>query len=521
MKRIIAVAAALALGLALSAQTRWLDPLQNGGGVQGQGWSELNQTYFRLPDRAEEVVPGSVWGLSRQSAGLNLVFMTDAKTLTVKFKVKGGLAMYHMPSTGVSGIDLYAVDRDGNKRWCSPRFTATLSKEGCEYVYDNITMFPESGCQYEYHMYLGLYNGVESLEIGVPEDAQISFCPSSIEKPLVVYGTSIAQGACASRPGNCWTGILDRELDHPVVNLGFSGSGRLEPEVVGMIGEIDAAMFIIDCLPNLADPQYNVTDLVYNAVAQLRESHDCPILLVEHSGYMGEDANLQLSRHRPANSQQRKAYNDLLADGFKNIYYLTHEEIGLGMDGMVEGVHPNDLGMRRQADAVEKKVKEILRENTVAYQPCIQNRDMTAPSWTRHQQALKDVAAANPRTVVLGDSAAEISLKKGSADLRNTEDRMGNVLWRIFHGELDGYAAENVVLALGPSSLAPGDPVEKIAAGLNEIVEAIAFHQPTAAIYVVPETSDNLLNEVLGVYLHTDKATLLDSVRTLEKTLKK
>lgn len=521
MKRIIAVAATIILGVALSAQTRWLDPLQNGGGVQGQGWPELNKTYFRLPDRAEETIRPAVWSLSRQSAGLNIVFRTDAKTFTVRFKVRGGMAMFHMPSTGVSGIDVYAVDRDGVKRWCAPRFTPTLKTDGCEYVYDNITMFPEDGCQYEYHMYLGLYNGVESLEVGVPEDARITFCPSSIEKPLVVYGTSIAQGACASRPGNCWTGILDRELDHPVVNLGFSGNGRLEPEVLDLINEIDAEMFILDCIPNLAEPQYDITNLVYNAVAQLREAHDCPILLVEHSGYVGEDANVQMSRHRPANSKQRKAYNDLLAAGYKNLYYLSNEEIGLGMDGMVEGVHPNDLGMRRQADAVGKKVREILHEDTVAYQPCIQNRDMTNPSWERHQQALKDVAAANPSTVVLGDSAAEMKLRKGSVDLRNAEDRMGNVLWRIFHGELDGYAAENVVIALGPSALAPGDPVEKIAAGLNEVVEAVYFHQPQASIYVVSEAQNPLLNEVLGLYLHTDKATLLDSVKTLENTLKK
>lgn len=521
MRRLLAIAAAIVLSAALSAQTRWLDPLQNGGGVQGQGWPELNRTYFRFPDKAEELVPSGVWGLSRQSAGLNLVFRTDAKSFTVRFKVKGGLSMFHMPSTGVSGIDTYAVDRDGVKRWCSPRFTAKLAAEGCEYVYDNITMFPDRDGFYEYHMYLGLYNSVESLEIGVPEEAQITFCPSSIEKPIVVYGTSIAQGACASRPGNCWTGILDRELDHPVVNLGFSGSGRLEPEVVGLIGEIDAALFIIDCIPNLENPKYDVTSLVYNAVAQLREAHDCPILLVEHSGYMGEGANLELAKSRPANSRQRKAYNDLLAAGFKDIFYLTNEEIGLGMDGMVEGVHPNDIGMRHQADAVEKKVKEILHENTVAYQPCIQNRDMAEPSWERHQKALKDVAANNPRTVVFGDSTAEIDFRKGAIDLRNAEDRMGNVLWRIFHGELDGFTAENVVIALGPSSLAPGDPVEKIAAGINEIVEAIAYRQPKAAVYVVPETSDSLLYEVLGYYLHTDKATLLDGARTLEKTLKK
>ena len=52
-----------------------------------------------------------------------------------------------------------------------------------------------------YTLYLPLYNGVESLEIGVGRGVSFEPVPPRDEKPLLFYGTSILHGACASRPG--------------------------------------------------------------------------------------------------------------------------------------------------------------------------------------------------------------------------------------------------------------------------------------------------------------------------------
>ena len=102
-----------------------------------------------------------------------------------------------------------------------------------------------------YQLYLPLYNSLEWLEIGVPEEATIHFLALRNEKPIVVYGSSITQGACASRPGMAWTAILERKMDRPLLNFGFSGNGRLEKELIDLISEIDAKIFVLDCLPNL------------------------------------------------------------------------------------------------------------------------------------------------------------------------------------------------------------------------------------------------------------------------------
>ena len=49
------------------------------------------------------------------------------------------------------------------------------------------------------------------------------------------------------------------------------------------------------------------------------------------------------------------------ANGVKGLYLLTHKELAFTQESMVEGIHPNDLGMRQYADAYLRKIRKILR----------------------------------------------------------------------------------------------------------------------------------------------------------------
>ena len=66
------------------------------------------------------------------------------------------------------------------------------------------------------------------------------------------YGTSITQGACASRPGMAAVAIVGRKLDTSVINLGFSGNGRMQPEIADLLIELDPAIYVIDCIQNMS-----------------------------------------------------------------------------------------------------------------------------------------------------------------------------------------------------------------------------------------------------------------------------
>jgi hypothetical protein len=360
------------LGTTLLAQQseslKWWNPAESNIPVlEGRGWADgFTNFYDRLPAKAKPLVRKEVWDLSRNAAGLKILFKTDAKRISIRYVVtKKAFYMNHFPTTGVSGVDLYSLNKDGSWAWASAsyKFGDTVS-----YDYSNLDL---NTSDYKdgrsYHLYLPLYNDVSWLEIGVPESATFTSLPPRMEKPIVVYGTSIAQGGCASRPGMAWTSILERNLSNPVINLGFSGNGRLEKELIDLIAEIDAKLFVLDCLPNLSaksDPDsILVEQKILESVAILRKKHpNIPILLTGHSGYTENrlDATVRNSINR-VNHASEVAFQKLKTSGVGNLYYLPARDVTMGIDGTVDGSHPSDLGMYKYAKSYEKKIRSILK----------------------------------------------------------------------------------------------------------------------------------------------------------------
>ncbi|HZL86852.1 MAG TPA: SGNH/GDSL hydrolase family protein [Pirellulaceae bacterium] len=327
-------------------------------GLEGQGFADVKAPYDRLPAKAEGKVRPEVWSLSRNSAGLSVRFVTDAQAIHARWTLTSDrLDMPHMPSTGVSGLDLYVKMPDSKLRWLANK-SPTAKTTSIALV----TGIPAG--KREYMLYLPLYNGTESLEIGIPKESTLEKAPprdAGRSKPVVFYGTSITQGGCASRPGMVHTAILGRWLDRPVINLGFSGNGRMEREVAESMAEIDAAALVIDCLPNLAADQ--VTERTAPLVKILREKRpETPIVLVEDRNYT-DGFLLPGKRERNETNQAalKKAFQELKAAGDKHLYYIEGAGmIGDDSEGTVDSSHPTDLGFYRQAEAFMKVLGPIL-----------------------------------------------------------------------------------------------------------------------------------------------------------------
>ncbi len=330
--------------------------------LQGVGWNEeLKGTFGRLPVRAKEKVRPAIWALSEQCAGLSVRFRTNASEIKVLYQVSDPHSFPHMPATGVSGLDLYARDNQGKEVWSAGGYSFG---DTIKYTFKNLTSLISGSKEREYQLFLPLYNHVKWMTLGLPKDASITWVIPSAEKTIVVYGTSIAQGGCASRPGMAWTGILNRELPYPLINLGFSGNGMLEKEVLNFINEIDAKLYILDCLPNLVVKKTpEIETAVIEAVRQIRTLHQSPVLLVEHAGYTdGLVDKDKFDSYTRANNASKQAFDQLKKEGVENVFYLTFEDINMPMDGMVDGVHPTDYGMRVYADAYEKMIRRILQK---------------------------------------------------------------------------------------------------------------------------------------------------------------
>ena len=335
----------------------WHDVTQ--WGVEGRAWGDLERLrwFDRLPAMADGRVTSAVWGLSRDSAGMMVRFKTDAPAIWAHYVLRTDrIAMPHMPATGVSGLDLYARDPQGQWRWVS------VTKPDKQDVRQVIIEKLAPGTR-EYAAYLPLYNGVDSLEIGVPVGAQFEGLKPRDVKPIVFYGTSITHGACASRPGMVHTAILGRHLDRPVINLGFSGNGKMDAAVGDLLTKVDAAVYVIDCLPNMGPAE--VRQKCPALVRQLRAARpETPIVLVEDRRYTNDWILPERQKHNDENHVAlRESFESLQKDGVKKLYYIPGDHL-LGDDdeGSTDGSHPSDLGFVRQTAIFEPVLRQALGE---------------------------------------------------------------------------------------------------------------------------------------------------------------
>ncbi len=333
--------------------------------VEGRGFADTAVFYDRLPARAKTMVRPPVWGLSHDSAGICVHFQTNSDKILTRWTLRSAnLSLPHMPATGVSGVDLYIRAANSTWRWLGntkvirfPTTTATLAS--------GVT-----GGMHEYRLYLPLYNGVSKVEIGVPARYRmVPYHPDSQDnkKPLVFYGTSITQGACASRPGMAYVAIVGRHFDVPVVNLGFSGNGKMEIELAKLLSQVPASVYIIDCLPNMTPAM-----VAQRTVPFVRFLHErcpkTPIILAEHPNYPNSDLKMLKNDVRfgrdfttKINENLHKAYENLKKLGISNLYIVPGKAMyGFDGEGTVGGVHPNDLGNMRLANTFITVLKPVM-----------------------------------------------------------------------------------------------------------------------------------------------------------------
>ncbi len=325
--------------------------------LEGQGWTEVKSFFDRLPAKAEGVVREPVWNLSQSSAGHCVHFVADTPSIDVHWKLrKPSLAMPHMAATGVSGVDLYGRAADGTWRWIGCGRPSDIDNRA------RIAGELPPGSR-EYRLYLPLYNGVDVVEIGLPETAKIARTTVDLKKkPVVFYGTSIMQGACASRPGMAQSSIIGRRLERPIINLGFSGNGKMEIEMAQLLAELDPAVYVLDCLPNVDASETKVRTAPL--VRELRKAHpETPIILVEDRSYA--DSYWTPSR-KDRNESSRRAYKlqyeKLLSEGVTGLTYVEGNQL-LREDGedTVDGSHPTDLGFMRYADILTPIIQKVLK----------------------------------------------------------------------------------------------------------------------------------------------------------------
>ena len=326
-------------------------------GVEGRAFGDLarERWFDRFPASANGTVTPAVWNLSRDSAGMMVRFKTDSAIIWADYTLfRERLNGVNMTPIGASGLDLYARDDAGHWRWVG------VARPTQKNVRVEIIKDLTPGLR-EYAIYLPLYNGVEKLSIGVDPAAQFTPLAPRTDKPIVFYGTSITHGASASRPGMVHTAILGRRFYRSVINLGFSGNGRMDAAVGDLLNKIDAAIYVIDCLPNMDAAA--VREKCLPLVNQLRAAHPTtPIVLVEDRRFPNSWIQPNKNKfHNHNHAALRECFEKLQAAGVTGLYYIPGDDLlGSDAEGTTDGSHPNDLGFLRQADVMEPILRAAL-----------------------------------------------------------------------------------------------------------------------------------------------------------------
>ena len=345
----------LMLPLAMSAQQKKNFTYTSAQDLLLVGKATTEGEYFHRVDTAKyHSMPPRVKKLFTNSAGLAISFTTNSPVIKAKWTVPDNPQLPNLTRVAQKGLDLY-IKRDGKWQFAGVGMPGGVTTE--RVLVENMGTEEKEG-----FLYLPLYDELKSLEIGVPSDSYIRKGQNPFKEKIVVYGSSILQGASASRPGMAYPSRLSRSSGYNFINLGLSGNGKMEKEVAEMLANIDADAFILDCIPNPSPKE--ITERAVDFVMTLREKHpETPIIIIQtlirETGNFNQKARENVKQQNEAIAKQVEV---LRKKGVKNLYFIKEDRfLGTDHEGTIDGTHPNDLGFDRMLKKYKPAIGKILK----------------------------------------------------------------------------------------------------------------------------------------------------------------
>ena len=318
--------------------------------------------FKRLPDEIGKNVNPGVAELYLHTAGGRVRFSTDSKYIAIRVLMPKGVEKHTIMSlSGSAGFDLFIDDPEtGESHFCKTKFyPSSYSVTG----FSGKVVFKERQLRH-FTLYFPNYNTVGAVYIGLQEDAILDKgMKYRNTDPIVIYGSSITQGGCASRAGNSYTNVVSRRLNMDYLNLGFSGNGRGEDLIVDYMCTLSMSMFISDYDHNAPTAEH-LRKTHLKMYQKIRAAHpDIPYIIISKP-----DMNYSLKNVWGEAERRDVIYETYLyakEHGDRNIYFIDGASFFCGpYEDMctVDGCHPNDLGFAFMADAVTATIQRIAHQ---------------------------------------------------------------------------------------------------------------------------------------------------------------
>lgn len=340
--------------------------------IINRGWDNTSEPYTRLPQAFMDSCRKDQQWLYNHSSGIAVRFASNSKRIAAQWNLKNNFHMQHMAMTGIKGTDLYTLNEQTGK-W---EYVNTARPQEKNFKADSVQskIYVEhlDGEMHEYMIYLPLYDGINWLQIGVDSTAQL--IQPQVDNPrsmgkIIIYGTSIQQGGCASRTGMVPSAMIQRDFNLECVNLATSGQARMDFYIAEAMASIeDAICYVIDPVPNCTKDRCDTA--TYDFIKILRTLRpEVPIIMVEGLMYPYTRHSSYHAEYLPQKNECfRRGFEQHVAENPKGMYYMTHDgQTGPEMEGTVDGVHLTDYGFRAYADLLEIKIKKALDKTGVKY----------------------------------------------------------------------------------------------------------------------------------------------------------
>ncbi len=321
--------------------------------------------FLRMPKPVAEATSDGVRDLNFCTAGGRVRFSTDSSYVAIKTEMPYQCLMGHMALAGSAGFDLY-VDGELGSSYYKTFFPPSSEGHG----YEAVIEFPDRKMR-QLTINFPLYSPVDNLYIGLQDSAAVGEGKRyRFEKLVLFYGSSITQGACASRPGICYQGYLSRHLDTDYINLGFSGSAAGEDAIADYMAGLDISVFVCDYDHNALNAEHLKKTHEKMFLKFREKSPELPIIFVTAPTFVENDPNLLPNLSNDWSARRDviyRTYQNAKCRGDKNVYFIDGWSLYQGPDRdscSVDGLHPNDLGFFRMAEAMEP-VLRIALESTL------------------------------------------------------------------------------------------------------------------------------------------------------------
>lgn len=323
--------------------------------VHGLYGSVARDGFCRLPRAVAEATNPRVASLYTNPSGGRVRFKTNSTRMAVRAKYPNLTPRSILTAQASMGFDIFVSEGGAPTLHSVPYPPIDMTAKG----YEKCVTLGEG--THEVEIYLPLYNDLASLAIGLDGGATLEApTPYAERAPILFYGSSITQGASASRAGNAYPAMLERRFHTDFLNLGFASGALGEAAIAEYMASLSFSVFVCDYDYNAPSAEH-LAKTHWPLYEKIRASHPkTPILLITKPILLAAADNEENDRRRAI---IRQTYERARASGDQSVYLLDGKALFAPYEagvGCADGVHPNDLGMWVMAEGVGNILKNEL-----------------------------------------------------------------------------------------------------------------------------------------------------------------